>query len=85
MPHPWKQDRVELAVILLSQPDADMDAVLAVLMPRLWERSGLKLRIFHAMVRATLPGANTALTQRRSVAYSAAPWFLASCTRGFGY
>jgi len=39
--------------------DAEMDAVLAVLLPRLRKRSGLELNVFHAMVSATLIGAGT--------------------------
>ena len=70
MPHPWNQDRIAHATILLSDlleiaelDDAEMDAVLAVLLPRLWERSGLELNVFRAMVRATLPCAKPTPTR----------------------
>jgi hypothetical protein len=62
MPHPWNQDRVAHATILLSDlleiaelDDAEMDAVVAVLLPLLWKRSGLELEVFRRMVRASLP------------------------------
>jgi hypothetical protein len=35
--------------------DAETDAVVAVLLPRLRERSGLELKVFCAMLSATLP------------------------------
>ena len=70
MPHPWNQDRVAHATILLSDlleiaelDDAEMDAVVAVLLPLLWKRSGLELEVFRRMVRASLPCAKPTPTQ----------------------
>jgi hypothetical protein len=70
MPRTWNQDRVGLAVTLLSQllevaelDDTEMDAVVAVLLPRLWERSDLELEVFRRMVRASLPCAKPTPTQ----------------------
>ena len=61
MPHPWSQDRDGLAFTLRGHllevaklDDDHTDAVRTLPLPRLWERSGLELKVFRAMVRAAL-------------------------------
>jgi hypothetical protein len=61
MSQPWTQDRLVHAITLLDQllaisdlSEAEMDAVLGVLLPRLCARSGLEPELFRTIAHATL-------------------------------
>jgi hypothetical protein len=63
MPEQWDHkllaSLIEMMIALFAAADLDddeADAVMAILLPKLWERSGLDLLLFCAMVAAMLPG-----------------------------
>lgn len=58
---PWNHERIAKVIGLLDEllaaadlPDADMDAFLTVLMPRLRTRSGLEAELFNTSVYAAV-------------------------------
>ena len=62
MPEPWDQKRIAGLIGMLQElieawpglDDDDTDAVVAILLPKLWRRSGLDLFAFRAAVAAVL-------------------------------